>query len=199
MNKPVIFWILVILSLVGSYGYAQSDDPYPHGSFSLVTNPAFFALGGFHLKPSYHFPKKWSVGATFQGGFELPEFAQEQFFEFADDQLSIDWTFAIGLELKYRFSDATFDKGLYAALNLGYEGWEADRNDSDTFQNWFTSLDLGYNWYPFNRARFHVGLAYTLIYILNNTDERQVGETEYRLKSLVPPSYIPSILVGWRF
>ena len=170
------------------------------GNITVVTNPAYFFLGGYHLKPSWHFPKRWSIGATLQGGFTLPDFARDQFFEVSDDGTDINWDYAIGLELKYRFTDAPYDKGFYTAFNLGYEGWEAElEGQSDRFQNWFTSIDVGYNWYPFERERVHLGLAYTLIFLLNNTDERPLGDTSYRLRSVVPPSAVPSIFVGWRF
>lgn len=200
MNK---YWsiLLLISSICLSWSAtAQDSETTEKGSVTLVTNPAYFVLGGYHIKPSYHFPKKWSLGLTIQGGFELPEFARDQFFDFSGDDITVDWTYAIGAELKYRFSKASFDKGLYTAFNLGYEGWDVkNASQEESFDNWFASIDLGYNWYPFKKERFHVGVNYTLIFILNNTEDRTLGETTYNIDSIVPPSLIPSILVGWRF
>ena len=179
---------------------AQNHGESPEGSISLATNPAYFVLGGYHFKPSYHFPKKWSVGATWQGGFELPSFARDQFFNSNNDGVTVDWVYAIGAEVKYRFSDAAFDKGFYAAFNLGYESWEVKQGEAeDNFDNWFSSIDFGYNWYPFKKEQFHVGLSYTLIFILNNTEDRNVGDAVYNINTIVRPSFIPTILIGWRF
>ena len=191
--------LLLCYGLMGAL-IAQDTVADPKGSFSLTTNPPYFLFGGYYVKPAYHFPKRWSVGLTAQGGFEIPDFSRNQFFDFTGEDIAVNWNYAIGAELKYRFTDAVYDKGFYTAFNLGYEGWDVSVTDTDTFDNWFASIDLGYTWYPFRRQRFHVGLNYTLIFILNNTEKRTVNETTYNINRVVPPSLLPgAILVGWRF
>ncbi|MEL6562119.1 MAG: hypothetical protein AAFQ94_28295 [Bacteroidota bacterium] len=197
MIKYLLTALLITTVLIAN---AQSIDDSEKGSVSVVVNPSFFVLGGYHFKPSYHFPKRWSVGATLQGGFELPDFARDQFFNTSAGEVIVDWTYAIGLELKYRFSDAPYDKGFFTAFNLGYEGWDVSSGQEiDQFENWFASLDAGYNWYFLKDDRLNLGVHYTLIFILNNTDNRTVDEVTYNIRSVVPPSVLPSILVGWRF
>lgn len=195
-----MFWIL-LLGFIGLHSqlHSQSGAGLSKASISLTANPAYFVLGGYHIKSSYHFPKRWSIGLTIQGGFELPEIARDQFFNVTNEAIAVEWAYAIGAELKYRFSDASFDKGLVSVIGLGYEGWKVYLQDTDEFENWFLGIDLGYNWYPFGKQRFHVGVNYSLIFILNNTDARSVGGNSYNLKRIVLPNYIPSILIGWRF
>ncbi|MEO0471227.1 MAG: hypothetical protein AAF206_16480 [Bacteroidota bacterium] len=169
------------------------------GRVTLGSNPVYWVLGGYHIKPSYHFPQKWSVGLTLQGGFILPDFARDQFFSHKNDSITVDWRYAIGIELKYRFTKASFDKGLYTAINLGYEGWTVEAEENEAFDNWFSSLDVGYNWYPFAKKRLHFGAQYTLIVILNNTNEQRAGDSPFNIRRLVPPSLAPSLFIGWRF
>ena len=198
MNNKIPLLLLLLLSQC--FIYAQQRDVQAEGSASLVTNPAYFILGGYHIKPSWHFPQNWSVGITAQGGFELPGFARDQFFEISSDAIDVDWDYAVGVALKYRFSAAPYDKGLYTSASLGYEAWTILATETQsTFENWFASIDLGYNWYPLRKQRLHLGLAYTLIFILNNTDEQSIASEQYRLRSLVPPTFAPSIFLGWRF
>lgn len=190
---------IALLILSNTQSTAQNSGTAREGSFSLVTNLPYFILGGYHLKPSYHFPKQWSIGVTAQGGFELPEFARDQFFKTSNEDITVDWKYAIGAELKYRFSEAAFDKGFYAAFNIGFEGWEVKNVETREFDNWFASVDLGYNWYPFKKKRFHVGLAYALIFILNITNEQLLDGATYNIRSVVPPTLTPTLLLGWRF
>ena len=195
----ILFSLLLCNSTQGQSNETTASTNSTNGIISITTNPTYFVLGGYHITPWYHFPKKWSIGSTLQGGFDLPTFARDQFFESTTDNFTIDWRYAVSVDLKYRFTDAAFDKGFYTTISLGYEGWTIEADGENTFDNWFTSINVGYNWFPFARERFHLGAHYSLIFLLNNTNERQIGDNTYRLRSIVPPSYAPSIFLGWRF
>lgn len=192
--KKLLFCLLAFLCSLGIY--AQNTT----GSWTITTNPSYFVLGGYSLKGFHHFPKKWSVGLQVEGGFELPDFARDQFFDI-NDEGTVDWTFAVGTEVRYRFTKSDIDKGFYLFGTLGYEGWKVlgVTNSTDEFTNWYSSLGLGYNWYPFKNQRLQIGAAYNLIFILNNTATRPIGEKSYQINNIVPPSFAPNLSVGWRF
>ena len=79
MNK-ILGYVILVLSLFGPQELAAQDNKTATGSFSLTTNPVYFGLGGYHIKPAFHFPQRWSVALTLQGGFELPEIARDSIF-----------------------------------------------------------------------------------------------------------------------
>lgn len=196
--------VLVVFVLLNSTTIfaqqANSNDDRP--SFGVNVNPAYFALGGYSVRGIYHLPKKWSFGLNIEGGFELPDDFRDSFFN-DNSAIDVDWDYAIGLEARYRFSDAAYDKGFYAFGTLGYEGWtvnEIGTSVDESFDNWFSSVGVGFNWYPFKKKNFNVGLSYNVIFILNNTDDQTVGNTTFNIESVIPPSLVPSnIHIGWRF
>lgn len=180
----------------------QKTDINEKGSFGLNINPAYYVLGGYSVRGIYHSQKKWSFGLNIEGGFELPDDFRDAFFN--DNQaIDVDWDYLVGLETRYRFDNENYDKGFYASASIGFEGWtvnETDTNAAQSFDNWFSSLGIGYNWYPFKTKNFNVGLSYNIIFILNNTDDQTVGNTTFSIEGVIPPSFIPSnIHIGWRF
>ncbi len=195
--KKVLIIIFFLSSFVAS---AQDSDVENISPISVTVNPSFFVLGGYSVKGFYHLPKRWSFGVAAEAGFELPDFARDQFFDNAED-LTIHWDYLLGVEARYRFHDAQLDKGFYIQGTLGIEGWTAtDVNGSeDQFDNWYSSLGVGYNWYPFKKPKFHLGASYNVVFILNNTDTRTAGTQEYSINSVVPPNFAPTIYLGWRF
>ncbi|MEM7658508.1 MAG: hypothetical protein AAF399_20450 [Bacteroidota bacterium] len=199
MNHLLVVIGVTALLFQSMTAQAQEAGLPLQGRVSILANPSYFVLGGYHISPMYHFPQRWSVGLTAQGGFQLPEFVRDDFFQHQIEDLAIDWAYAIGVEVNYRFSRASFDKGFYVNGSVGYEGWRAtEAANSDEFRNWFTSISLGYNWFPFRRDRLHLGLRYSLIFLLNNTEPRDLGNGTYQLRRIVPPSIAPSVFIGWR-
>ncbi len=200
MKTRFFYRLLLLLLFAAPFGLSAQETP-EKGAFTIGVNPAYFVLGGYYLNPQYHFPKRWSVGTTLQGGFTLPDFARDQFFDVSSDASEIDWTYAIGIDVAYRFTEANYNKGFYLTAALGYEAWEiANGMNTATLDNWFTSFGAGYNWYPTKNQRLYLGLQYNIIFLLNNTDERAVGDGTFELESVVPPGLLPSVLtVGWRF
>lgn len=198
---------LLFIALLCTCVRAQTEVPrsattdVPPGKISVAVNPVYFGLGGYYVNPFYHFPKRWSVGSTLQGGFELPEFARDQFFTVSNEDITVDWSYAVSVEARYRFSQATYDKGFFAVGAMGFEAWKVNSEGAaDEFDNWFTSVGVGYNWFPTKNNRLHLGLQYSLIFILNNTDERGVGDEVYNIETLIPPGLLPSaFVIGWRF
>ena len=205
MKLSVVFLnlclIFVMLSLNTQLS-AQERNEDNFSSFSLTVNPAYYVLGGYSVKGLYHLPQRWSFGLTAEASFELPDFARDQFFENQED-IVVDWDFLIGLEARYRFKEGALDQGFYALGAFGYEGWTVQPTEGqgeDEFENFFSSLGIGYNWYPFHKKHFHLGASYNLIFILNNTDERLLDGRVYNIRPVVPPSILPStISLGWRF
>nr|WP_298999310.1 outer membrane beta-barrel protein [uncultured Allomuricauda sp.] len=197
----VSFVVFVGIGLLGLH--AQGQDPSPEkGSFGVSTNPAYFALGGYSVRGIYHLPKRWSFGLNVEAGFELPDDFRDLFFN--DNQaINVDWDYLVAAEARYRFSIESYDAGFYVNGSLGYEGWTVNEtiSDADTsFDNWFSSLGVGYTWYPFKKKNFNVGINYNIIFILNNTEDQQAGNTTFAINRVIPPSFIPSnILIGWRF
>ncbi|MEL7159974.1 MAG: hypothetical protein AAFN92_04390 [Bacteroidota bacterium] len=191
--------ILLLFGLLCGSTSLFARDTIPPGRVSVAVNPSYFVLGGYYVNPVYHFPQRWSVGATFQGGFELPDFARDQFFEVPDGDVTVDWTYAVGLDVRYRFSQGAYDKGFFVAAALGYEGWEIRGAETATLENWFLSFGAGYNWFPTRNDRLHLGLQYNFIFLLNNTDERNLDDGVFNLRPVVPPGWAPLIIVGWRF
>lgn len=193
--------ILVLIVLFLSFSVkAQTVEEENISPFSVTVNPSFYILGGYSVKGFYHLPKRWSFGIAAEANFELPDFARDQFFDNAED-LTIDWDYLLGVEARYRFHDGPLDKGFYIQGTLGIEGWTASDVNSaeDQFDNWYSSIGVGYNWYPFKKPNFHLGLSYNVVFILNNTDTRLVGSTEYNINGVVPPNFAPTIYLGWRF
>ncbi len=193
----IVFWVSTLaMPQIWAQGQPESDK----GSFSVTINPVFYLLGGYSVKGFYHLPKKWSFGLAAEAGFELPDIARDQFFDNNED-ITVDWDYLVGLDVRYRFTDSNVDRGFYALGTVGYEGWTIteDAGQEDSFDNWYASVGLGYNWYPFKKPNFHVGASYNLIFILNNTEERTVGDSRYNINSVVPPSFLPTFLLGWRF
>ena len=188
--------------IVVSHAWAQSTSvsESQRGSFSVTVNPVFYLLGGYSVKGFYHLPRKWSFGLAIEAGFELPDIARDQFFDNNED-ITVDWDYLVGAEVRYRFNDSNVDRGFYALGTVGYEGWTIrdDAGQEDAFDNWYASIGAGYNWYPFKKPYFHVGATYNVIFILNNTEERVVGDSRYSINGVVPPSFFPTFLVGWRF
>ncbi|PRX54905.1 outer membrane beta-barrel protein [Flagellimonas meridianipacifica] len=199
----------ILITLVVFAGFeiysvkAQDADPHiDKGSFGISTNPAYFALGGYSVRGIYHLPKRWSFGLNIEAGFELPDDFRDLFFN--DNQaINVDWDYLVAAEARYRFSKESYDAGFYVNGSVGFEGWTVNEiaSDADTsFDNWFSSFGVGYTWYPFKKKNFNVGLNYNIIFILNNTDDQQVGDTTFNIESVIPPTLIPSnILIGWRF
>lgn len=198
--KRTIFFNTLVLYLLIMPGYAQESDLTKKGSFSVTANPSFYILGGYSVKGFYHLPQKWSVGLAVEANFELPDFARDQFFQNNGD-ITVNWDYLFGLEGRYRFTDSHIDKGFYVLGTWGYEGWTIRDNDGneDEFENWYGSIGLGYNWYFLKKPHFHVGASYNVVFILSNTAERTLGQAEYNIRPVVPPSFAPTIYLGWRF
>lgn len=194
------FFFVALLLILSWNLSAQTSEKLQSGSFSVTVNPSFFILGGYSVKAFYHLPKKWSFGLSAEAGFDLPNFARDQFF-MNNGNIDVHWDFLVGVEARYRFNNSDVDKGFYALATLGFEGWsiEDQNGNMDEFDNWYSSLGLGYNWYPFKRPNFHLGVSYNVVFILNNTDERTVGQEIYNINQIVPPSFAPVIYLGWRF
>ncbi|MEM9328843.1 MAG: hypothetical protein AAGA85_24475 [Bacteroidota bacterium] len=192
-----VYLLMVCMLLGGNTVVAQDRGEH---SFTVTANPSFYILGGYSVKGYYILPKRWSFGLAVEAGFEIPDFARDQFFANNDD-IAVNWDFLVGVEAVYRFTDSAINKGLFTQVALGYEGWTitSDGGEEDDFQNWYASLGAGYNWFPFKKPNFFLGGTYSLIFILNETDEREAGESVYNIRPVVPPSLIPTIHVGWRF
>ena len=200
--KLLTLLVFLVATLASGRIKAQSEPPSDteKGSFSVTVNPAFYILGGYSAKGFYHLPKKWSLGVAAEASFELPDFSRDQFFD-NNGNVDVHWDYLVGIEARYRFNDSNIDQGFYLAGTLGYEGWTitSDTGAEDSFDNWYSSLGVGYNWYPFRQPHFHVGAAYSIIFILNNAEDRLVGDTNYNIRPVVPPSVIPTLYLGWRF
>ena len=192
-----ILYISLAAMLVTSSAFSQETE---RASFAVTANPSYYFLGGYSVKANYILPKKWSFAVAAEANFELPDFARDQFFD-NDEDITVDWDYLIGIEARYRFTDSHIDKGLFLLGTFGYEGWTItnDAGLEDEFDNWYASLGIGYNWYPFKKPNFHLGASYNVVFILNNTDDRSLGESTYNIRRVVPPSVIPTVFIGWRF
>ncbi|MEM7109772.1 MAG: hypothetical protein AAF519_16215 [Bacteroidota bacterium] len=190
---------LFYISVLSHALFSQGDDPNK-ASFSITANPAYYVLGGYSVKGYYITPNHWSFGVAAEASFELPDFARDQFFDNNED-ITVDWDYLIGVEARYRFTDSQVDKGLFVQGGLGYEGWTVTSTDGaiEEFDNWYANIGLGYVWYPFKKPNFHLGANYSVVFILNETQERTLGASEYNIRTIVPPSFAPSIFIGWRF
>jgi len=193
--------VLSIIFLTSSFAATtQTSTDENISPFSATINPSFYILGGYSIKGFYHLLKRWSFGMAAEASFELPDFARDQFFDNAED-LIIDWDYLLGLEARYRFQDGYLDRGFYILGTIGIEGWTVMDVDGaeDQFDNWYSSLGVGYNWYPLKKPNFHLGVSYNIVFILNNTDTRRVGPATYNINAVVPPNLAPTIFLGWRF
>ncbi len=196
--------IVLITMLLPSWLLFSQDPPndQPKGSFGVTVNPAYYFLGGYSIKGLYNLPKKWTFTLAIEGGFELPDDFRDAFFN--DNQaIDVDWDYLVGVEARYRFNNETYDKGFYAIGAIGFEGWtvnEIASTANQSFDNWYSSAGIGYNWYPFQKKNFNIGLNYGIIFILNNTEDQNVGNTTFNIERVIPPSLVPSnIHIGWRF
>ena len=193
--------VIALFSAVTSFAQ-NTDQSQTKSSLGVNVNPAYFVLGGYSLRGIYHMPKRWSFSVNIEGGLELPDDFRDAFFE-DNEAVDVDWDYAIGLEARYRLNKNPFDDGFYVFGTIGFEGWTVNEIGSEqnrSFDNWFASAGIGYNWYPFEKKNFNLGLSYNIIFILNNTENQTVGNTVYAIDSVVPPSIIPSnIHIGWRF
>ena len=202
--KRIIYSILLVTLMSGTLLAQEQKEKQEKGAFKLETNLSFWAVGGPNLNVFYVAPKRFSFGVQYVAGFEMPGIARDLFFENSDD-LTVDWDFGLGLEARYRFNDSNLNKGFYMLSGVGYEGWTVNVTDDrsipkDDFTNLFWTLGLGYNWYPFESKNFHIGASYNLIVILNNTDDRNIGDVTYNINSVVPPSFFPTTFyAAWRF
>ncbi|MDX2061857.1 MAG: hypothetical protein SFY70_02230 [Bacteroidia bacterium] len=196
-------WLLPILCVLAlPHLRAQTPQPATDGFVSVGINPVYPFLGGYGVRGQYNLPGHWSVGLSAEGGFDLPEFAEEGFFENAG-AISVEWDYALGLEATYRFTAGTSDlSGFFAGVAIGFEQWTvtpdptaAELSDS-RFDNWFASLSAGYTWYPTRTSRLWLQGAYSGIWLVSGTQARAVGSTAFRLRSFAAS---PSITVGWQF
>jgi len=201
--KKIILGMLACILLINTNVNAQvKTDTDDKGSFGISSNAAYFFLGGYSVRGIYHLPKKWSFGLSFEAGFELPDNFRDIFFE--DNQaIDVHWDYLIGTEFRYRFNDNPFDEEFYAFGTLGFEGWtvtEISTGRERSFDNWYGGIGVGYNWYPFKKKNFNVGVNYNVIFILNNTDDQTAGDTVFSIDNFIPPSFVPSTFtIGWRF
>jgi hypothetical protein len=206
MYKTIIFFVLMfgVKSLS-----AQQKTDFTKGFFSAGINPTYPFLGGYGAKVFYNFPKTWSIGLASEGSFQLPKFASKQFFK-NGETIKVNWDYAIGLEARYRFRKKDNDiKGFYLLSTIGYEGWiitkaenapiVPNKNLQEKFTTWYSSLGGGYNLFPFKNRGFWVGIQYNVIFILNNTNDRNVNGNVYNIKPIVPPALRPNLYIGWRF
>ncbi|MEL7005523.1 MAG: outer membrane beta-barrel protein [Bacteroidota bacterium] len=202
MKKVILGMVTCVLLISTNAGAQTSSDENDKASFGVSLNPAYFILGGYSVRGIYHLPKKWSLGLSVEAGFELPDDFRDIFFN--DNQaIDVHWDYLIGAEFRYRFNDNPFDEGFYAFGTLGIEGWtvtEINTGSEESFDNWYSGIGFGYNWYPFKKKNFNVGVNYNVIFILNNTDDQMTGDTVFSIDSFIPPSLVPSTLtIGWRF
>ncbi|MEM6377317.1 MAG: hypothetical protein AAF705_03835 [Bacteroidota bacterium] len=198
MKTKVLLIFLTALMISTLSLQAQNAEEKP--SYSITANPAYYILGGYSVKGYYITPQRWSFGLAAEASFELPDFARDQFFDNNED-ITVDWDYLIGAEVRYRFSDSPIDKGLFLQAGFGYEGWTITNDDGqqEGFDNWYGNIGIGYTWYPFKRENFHLGGNYNIVFILNETQDRVLGDSQYNIRPVVPPSFIPSIFLGWRF
>lgn len=195
LQKSLLFLLLIGLT---NSAIAQ-ESVVTNGTYTIETNPAYWILGGFSVKGYHHRTNRWSFGVQVEGGFELPEFARDQFFDIPDNS-DVDWDWAFSSEVRFRLNENEMNKGFYLFGTLGYEKWTVSSTaDQGELRNWFSSLGFGYTWYPFKKEKFHVGGSYNVIFLLNNTNERTLNNITYELNSIVPPSLIPNLTIGWRF
>lgn len=198
------FLISTLCILMNSlWAYSQSTEEPSKAYISLASSPAFFFLGGYSAKVFYNLPQHWSFSIQAQGGFELPDFSRDQFFE-NQGNMDVQWDYVVASEIRYRFKKGnTINQGAFLSGALGYEAWTIENTSQnsleDSFSNWLISLGIGYNWFPFKKQRFYAGASYNLIFILNNTEERFLGDALYNIRPVVAPSFIPDIEIGWRF
>jgi hypothetical protein len=206
MYRAIIFFALLFGVKQLS---AQNMGDTTKGFFSAGINPTYPLFGGYGAKLFYNFPKKWSVGLASKGSFKLPKFASKQFFKNGEN-ITVDWDYAVGLEARYRFRKKDNDiKGFYLLGTIGYEGWTISKAENaavvpntqqqEKFTTWYSSLGAGYNLFPFKKRGFWVGAQYNVIFILNNTNNRNVNGIIYNIKPVVPPALTPNLYIGWRF
>jgi hypothetical protein len=206
MNKVIAFFISFMIVAQVS---AQQKSDAAKGFFSAGINPVYPLFGGYGAKVFYNFPKRWSIGLASEGSFTLPEFAVKQFFKNSQN-IVVDWNYAVGVETRYRFRKKDNDiKGFYLLGTLGYEGWTVNKAENTTsipniiqeekFSNWYSSLGGGYNLFPFKKAGFWIAVQYNVIFIMNNTQNRNVNGVNYNIRPVVPPSIAPNLYLGWRF
>ena len=213
MTLPIFRYLataaLALLTASPVLAQVQADAPgAPDGSaakpsFSLRSNLPFFFVGGYHVEGSIHLPGHWTFGLTLQGILELPDVGRDQFFEVSNDAITIEWPYAVGAEVMYRFREGAFDRGFFVAGSLGYEGWRAVRNEDfdleRSFGTGFAALDVGYTWYPFRARHFLITAEYSTVLLLNDTDRQALGDESFELRRVAWPRPIPNLLFGWRF
>jgi hypothetical protein len=209
--KKLLFLSFLSLLALNLSSQTTKKEPFirEKGCFSLGINPTYPFLNGYGVHVFYNLPKSWSFGIVSEGAFKLPESATKQFFK-NGDALNVNWDYAIGLEARYRFNRKDNDiKGLYAYTSFGYEAWAVTKSDDsptatgfnqeDKFDNFYSSIGMGYNLFPLKNKGFWLGASYGVIYIMNNTSDRTVNNSTYNIRPIVPPSFIPNIYIGWRF
>ncbi len=201
--------LFAILFAIANSSYAQQNKGKSKGFFSAGINPLYPFFRGYGVKAFYNFPSKWSVGILGEGNFKLPNLAAKQFFK-SGEHINVDWDYSFGMEARYRFRKKDNNiKGFYTLGTLGYEGWSITKQKDQTvvtntlqeekFSNWFSSLGFGFNTFPFKKSGFWIGAQYNIIFILNNTKQRNVNGINYNIRSIVPPSFMPNLYIGWQF
>jgi hypothetical protein len=206
MYKVIACFIFV---LAFSKVNAQYKADSTRGFISAGINPSYLLFGGYGAKVFYNFPKKWSIGLALEGSFKLPEFAATQLFT-NGKSITVDWDYAVGLESRYHFNKKDNDiKGFYILGTIGYEGWTITKaknaavipntNQEEKFTNWYSSIGSGYNLFPFKKAGFWIGAQYNVIFIMNNTNSRNINGVATNIRPVVAPTLAPNLYVGWRF
>jgi hypothetical protein len=209
--KPILMLLSIIftISKLSAQNTVANESLDEKGFLSVGINPTYPIFGGYGVKIFYNFPKQFSIGLASESVKNLPENTEKQFFNNSKD-IKVNWDYSIGLEARYHFKKQNNNiKGLYTFATLGYEQWTIKKDDDkavvpnsiqeDNLDNWYSSLGLGYNYFPIKDCKLWVGAAYNIIFILNNTQDKTINNATYNIKTIVPPSFIPNLYVGWRF
>jgi hypothetical protein len=209
--RYIIFFTLTIFSALNSTSQSSAALGFKKdkGYFSVGINPTYPILAGYGVKVFYNLPMHFSFGIISERVFNLPKNAQKQFFK-NTVAIKVNWDYSIGVEARYRFNKKDNDiKGLYAFTTLGYEQWTINKATNvpiipntiqkDMIDNWFTSTGVGYNYFPIKNTGLWLGAAYNIIFLLNNTQNKSINNSTYNLRTIVPPSLLPNLYIGWRF
>ncbi len=207
--KSICVWsvLLAVLLLLEQPLLAQekrADNMLLKSSLALELNAVYLAaFQGLGVNAYYNLPSKWSfgVGAVYGGLNDIPRFAAGNFFT-NQENTNLRWLYAFNVQAKYFFGEKS--EGIYAQVNLGYEGWRVRPNDITNVENihtnWFIVPVVGYNWFPFVGSGFYLDGNLSPIFLFAGpTDEQLVGGVRYQFRNNAFTLPNVNINLGWRF
>ncbi len=196
--KTSAILLLAMISISTGLVYSQDKKTEERGTYSIETDPATFAFGGFaahiRLKPCHS--DHWVFGAGVYA-MDYPDFLVNMISDNKDKGWNVRINSAFGLFGEYYFKEA--NSKWFTGLQVGLQNYKITNdniaNAEAKYSNILIMPSIGYNWQPF-RVPFYIKPWLGLGYTAKISGENSINTATYKI---APITAFVTVHVGYTF